>query len=260
MAGLPPGFAAEAVQPRRGDRAERPRARPRRWRQARGASCGSQQRHPAAGPLAPMPGPAAASRMRRASTCRHGRGAADRLGQTDGVEERHQARQKPETRRGARRTVIRPTTGLARVGGCSGSWRAGVCGCCQRLTWDLAIDGGPGSSGSRRDRLCRLPPSARTHPSGPRRPCKQCRQQRRRPRRCNCSAGARAARSSAGTWQHRDVDADHRAPSQRCLASRDDAQAPHTAWRSHGRRRGGRGGRRSRGASPMKKFDLPSTL
>ena len=75
-------------------------------------------------------------------------------------------------------------------------------------------------------------------------------QQRRRPRRCSCSAGARAARSCAGTWQHRDVDADHRAPSQRCLASRGGAWAPRAARRSLGRRRGGRGGQRSRGHRP----------
>ena len=125
-----------------------------------------------------------------------------------------------------------------------------MCGCWARLAWDVQIDGRPGSSVSRRDRLPRLPPSARAAPPGPRRPCEQRQQQRGRPRWCSCSAGARAARSCAGTWQHRDVDADRRAPSQRCLASRGGARAPLAARRSLGRRRGGRGGQRSRGHRP----------
>ena len=116
-----------------------------------------------------------------------------------GVEERRRAHRQPETRRGARWTVRRPTAGLARVGWCSSSRRAGVCGCWARLTWDLAIDGHPGSSVSRRGRLPRLPPSARAPPLGPGRPCEQRQQQRRRARWCSCSAGARAARSF---WQH----------------------------------------------------------
>ena len=130
------------------------------------------------------------------------------------------------------------------------SRRGRVCGCWARLAWDMAIDGHPGSSVSRRDRLPRLPPSARAPPLGPGRPCEQRQQQRRRARWCSCSAGARAARSCAGTWQHRDVDADRRAPSQRCLASRGGARAPLAARRSLGRRRGGRGGQRSRGHRP----------
>ena len=167
-----------------------------------------------------------------------------------GVEERRRAHRQPETRRGARRTVSRPTTGLARVGWCSISRRGRVCGCWARLAWDVQIDGRPGSSVSRRDRLCQLPPSARAPPPGPGRPCEQRQQQRGRPRWCSCSAGARAARSCAGTWQHRDVDAGRRAPSQRCLASRGGARAPLAARRSLGRRRGGRGGQRSRGHRP----------
>ena len=55
--------------------------------------------------------------------------------------------------------------------------------------------------------------------------------------------------ASGSTWQHRDVDADRRAPSQRCLASRGGARPPLAARRSLGRRRGGRGGQRSRAAA-----------
>ena len=52
-----------------------------RRREARAAGCSSQQRHPATGPLGPVPEAAAASRARRAATCRRRGGAADRLGQ-----------------------------------------------------------------------------------------------------------------------------------------------------------------------------------
>ena len=52
-----------------------------RRREARRAGCSSQQRHPATGPLGPVPEAAAASRAQRAATCRRRGGAADRLEQ-----------------------------------------------------------------------------------------------------------------------------------------------------------------------------------
>ena len=221
-----------------------------RRREARAAGCSSQQRHPATGPLGPVPEAAAASRARRAATCRRRGGAADRLEQQ--TVSRSAAKPIGSLKRDAEhggRSAGRPqgwrgwAGAVSRGGGaCAGAGRGSP------GTWQF--DGHPGSSVSRRDRLCQVPPSARAPPPGPGRPCEQRQQQRGRPRWCSCSAGARAARSCAGTWQHRDVDADRRAPSQRCLASRGGARAPLAARRSLGRRRGGRGGQRSRGHRP----------
>ena len=108
----PPVITAEAVQPRRDRRPERPHKQLQgaaRERAARTVSCGRRAQLQAAGRLAPSHGLAAASMAGRASTSQRRRGPADSSrGQGSVRDRRWRTGSLQRARRHARRSASRP--------------------------------------------------------------------------------------------------------------------------------------------------------